>query len=139
MDTITVETSLQVPVHQVWESWTNPKHIKQWNFASNEWKCTKVVQQLEPEGEFSFTMEAKDGHEKFDFAGVYEIVIPKEELSYLLNDDRQGNVLFSQDGNETYVTVTIDAEDENSLEQQEEGWQNILANFKKHTETYFKK
>lgn len=137
MDTITVETSLKTPIHQVWESWTNPKHIKQWNFFSPQWKCSKVAQQLEPGGEFSYRIEAKDGSERLDFSGVYEIVIPKEEIVYLLDDGRKVSILFSREDHETFVSQTFDAEDDQDLEDQEENWQAILDNFKKHTEAYF--
>ncbi|MBW2960743.1 SRPBCC domain-containing protein [Mesonia aestuariivivens] len=138
MDTITVETSLLTPVHQVWESWTNPKHIKQWNFTSPNWKCSKVIQQLEPSGEFSFKREAKDGSKSYEFSGVYEIVIPKEEIVYLLDDGRKVNILFDVEGDETYITQTFEADEEAPLEDQEKDWQTILDNFKKHTEAYFK-
>jgi hypothetical protein len=32
------------------------------------------------------------------------------------------------------VKVTFDAETENPVEQQQEGWQSILENFRKHVE-----
>ncbi|SHI49586.1 Uncharacterized conserved protein YndB, AHSA1/START domain [Mesonia phycicola] len=139
MESITVETSLNVPVHQVWESWTNPKHIKQWNFPSSEWKCSQVTQQLEPGGEFSFKIEAKDKSKTIAVDGVYEIIIPKDEIVYLLEDGSKVSILFTEEGEETFVTKTFDAdEDESTLDELEEFHQAILDNFKAHTEAYFK-
>ena len=97
-----------------------------------------MAQQLEPGGEFSYRIEAKDGSERLDFSGVYEIVIPKEEIVYLLDDGRKVSILFSREDHETFVSQTFDAEDDQDLEDQEEDWQAILDNFKKHTEAYFK-
>jgi hypothetical protein len=36
--------------------------------------------------------------------------------------------------NDTHILTTFDAEDTNSMEQQQEGWQAILNNFKKYAE-----
>ena len=34
--TITIETSVNAPAAKVWECWTRPEHITQWNHASDE-------------------------------------------------------------------------------------------------------
>ena len=34
---ITVETTINAPVEKVWQYWTEPKHIVQWNNASDDW------------------------------------------------------------------------------------------------------
>lgn len=35
--TITVEAIVHSPVESVWTYWTDPKHIMQWNKASDDW------------------------------------------------------------------------------------------------------
>ncbi|WP_317130135.1 SRPBCC domain-containing protein [Pedobacter hiemivivus] len=35
--TITVSATVNAPAAKVWEIWTNPEHIKQWTFASDDW------------------------------------------------------------------------------------------------------
>jgi uncharacterized protein YndB with AHSA1/START domain len=52
-----------------------------------------------------------------------------------MDDDREVHVFFASNGNETTVTETFDAEKENSVEMQREGWQAILNNFKRYVET----
>jgi hypothetical protein len=48
--------------------------------------------------------------------------------------DRTGVVEFVTSANDVTVRVTFDAEAENSIEQQRQGWQAILNNFAKHVE-----
>jgi hypothetical protein len=49
-------------------------------------------------------------------------------------DQREAEILFSDLAEGTLVQIVFDAENENSLELQEEGWQSILTNYKSHTE-----
>ena len=44
-------------------------------------------------------------------------------------------VNFEADGDKTKVTKNFDAETTNSIEMQQGGWQAILNNLKKYTET----
>ena len=90
---------------------------------------------LQNGGKFTTRMEAKDGSFGFDFGGVYDEVKINELISYTLGDDRKVSVTFLENGNETIVTQTFEAENQNPVDMQEAGWQAILDNFKKHTET----
>jgi carbonic anhydrase/acetyltransferase-like protein (isoleucine patch superfamily) len=45
------------------------------------------------------------------------------------------NVEFIKVGNMVKVIETFDAENENSAQQQKQGWQSILNNFKEHVES----
>ena len=78
-------------------------------------------------------MEAKDGSFGFDFAGTYTRIVPNEVIEYSFGD-RSGVVEFQPAANRVCVRVTFDAEAENSVEQQRQGWQAILDNFAKHVE-----
>jgi len=49
-------------------------------------------------------------------------------------DGRQATTIFESNGSKTNVTTTFDAEDENPVEMQQQGWQLILNNFKKCSE-----
>ncbi len=80
-------------------------------------------------------MEAKDGSFGFDFEAIYDTVIDKQELTYTMTDGRKATTIFVDNGNETSVTTVFDAESENPVEMQQQGWQAILDNFKKYTET----
>jgi uncharacterized protein YndB with AHSA1/START domain len=79
-------------------------------------------------------MEAKDGSAGFDFAGTYTDVVEHERIAYTLGD-RAAEVVFRPTPAGTAVRVTFDAEDTHTIEQQRQGWQAILDNFRRHVET----
>ncbi len=132
---ITVEATVNAPVEKVWDVYTNPKHITQWNHASDDWHSPSAENDLRPGGTFSYRMEAKDGSFGFDFGGVYDEVKPNELLSYTIGDGRIVKNVFAKDGDTTKVTVTFEAENQNPVEMQRGGWQAILDNFKKYAES----
>ncbi len=131
---IIVKTFINAPVEKVWQYWTDPGHIKQWNFASRDWHCPGATNDLKNKGKFSYRMEAKDGSAGFDFVGIYTRVEKYKELTYLLEDGREVSVLFFPSEKATIVQETFEAENTFPLEKQQEGWQAILENFKFHIE-----
>lgn len=132
---ITVEATINAPVEKVWEYWTEPQHVMQWNNASDDWHTPKAENDLREGGNFSYTMAAKDGSFSFDFGGVYDKVKEKELIEYTIGDGRKVKVFFLANENETSVIESFEAEDINSIEMQKGGWQAILNNFKKHVES----
>nr|WP_294858508.1 SRPBCC family protein [uncultured Fluviicola sp.] len=132
---ITVESSVSAPVAKVWDYWNTPEHITKWNSASADWHTPKSENDLRVGGRFTARMEAKDGSFGFDFGGTYDEVVPHEKISYTMDDGRKTDVTFVSEGNETKVIETFEAEDTNPIEMQQGGWQAILDNFKKYTET----
>ena len=58
---ITVENTINAPVEKVWEYWTKPEHITQWNNASDDWHTPRAENDLRVGGSFVSRMEAKDG------------------------------------------------------------------------------
>lgn len=132
---ITIEATINAPVAQVWELWTSPAHIKQWNNASPDWHTPIVENDLREGGQFLSRMEAKDGSFGFDFGGTYDLVHPHEQIAYTLGDDRKVNISFSGAGDTTKVTEVFEAEETNTVELQKNGWQSILDNFKKYAES----
>ena len=134
MTKITVATTIQAPVEKVWKYWTQPEHIINWSFASEDWHTPAAENDLREGGKFSSTMAAKDGSMSFDFGGVYTKVDEYKVIEYTLGDERTVAITFSGDGNTTKVVETFEAEGQNSVEMQQAGWQAILDNFKKYTE-----
>lgn len=128
---LSVETIVKAPVAKVWSAYTTPDDIKQWNTASEDWHTSKSSVDLRVGGAFTSRMEAKDGSFGFDFAGTYTKIVPNELIEYSFGD-RVGVVEFEPGTNGVTVRVTFDAESDNSLEQQRQGWQAILNNFAKH-------
>jgi len=133
--TITVENTIKAPVEKVWQYWTSPEHITKWNSASEDWHTPFAENDLRVGGKFSARMEAKDGSFGFDFGGVYDDVKTNELIAYTLGDGRKVTVTFTPAGNGIKVVETFEAETENPVEMQKGGWQNILDNFKKYTES----
>ncbi|WP_066255245.1 SRPBCC family protein [Neobacillus drentensis] len=131
---VTVKAVVNAPVEKVWEYWTEPKHITQWNNASDDWHTPVAENDLTVGGKFLTRMEAKDGSFGFDFGGIYDEVKLHEVISYTLGDGRKVTITFKGQGNETEVIETFDAETTNPVEMQQAGWQAILDNFKKYAE-----
>lgn len=130
---ITVQTAVSAPISKVWQAYTSPGDIVQWNAASDDWHTTSATVDLRAGGAFSSRMEAKDGSFAFDFAGTYTNVVDHKLIEYEFGD-RKATVEFTESAEGTQVQVTFDAEDEHSTEQQQDGWQAILNNFKRHVE-----
>ena len=131
---ISVETIVAAPVERVWRAYTTPEDIKRWNAASDDWHTTSSQVDLREGGAFSSRMEAKDGSMGFDFAGTYTKIVEHERIDYSFGD-RTAQVEFAETPNGVKVRVTFDSESTHSVEQQRQGWQAILDNFRRHVET----
>ncbi len=132
---ITVQATIHAPVAKVWEYWNAPEHITKWCAASDDWHAPAAENDLKVGGSFKTTMAAKDGSFSFDFGGVYSVVKENEQIEYAMSDGRKVKISFKAEGNDTKVVESFDPENENPLEMQKGGWQAILDNFKKYTET----
>ena len=134
--TITVECTVNAPVEKAWKVFSEPEHIKQWCAASDDWHAPAAENDLRTGGSFKTRMEAKDGSYGFDFGGVYNHVSNHETIEYDMADGRHVKVSFEKlDDNKTKVTESFDMENTNPEEMQRSGWQSILDNYKKHTES----
>lgn len=134
MTKITVQTSVNAPIEKVWKYFTSPEHITKWNFAADTWHTPKAENDLRVGGKFNYRMEAKDGSFGFDFWGIYNEIITNQRIAFTMGDDRKAEINFINNGNETTLMETFEAETENPVELQQSGWQAILDNFKKHVE-----
>jgi uncharacterized protein YndB with AHSA1/START domain len=134
-NTITVETTVAASVEKVWERFTNPTHIKNWNSPSPEWHTPSAENDLREGGSFSYRMEARDGSMGFDFGGIFTSVKPNKSLYYTIGDGRKVAVHFSGSDTDTRVVETFEAENMNAIEMQRGGWQAILDSFKQYTES----
>jgi uncharacterized protein YndB with AHSA1/START domain len=132
---ITVETIVNAPVEKVWACWNEPQHIMKWCQASDDWHAPAAENDVRTGGKFKTTMAAKDGSFSFDFGGTYTQVQPNKVIDYVMDDGRKVHIEFSVNGKETKVVETFEAESENPVEMQRGGWQAILDNFKKYTES----
>lgn len=131
---ITIENTVNAPIEKIWQFWTEPEHIRNWNNASDDWHTPKAVNDLRPGGKFVFTMAARDGSFSFDFEGAYDEVIENQRIAYTIVDGRKVVVNFQPNGSGIHIIETFDAENIHSHEMQRAGWQAILDNFKRYAE-----
>ncbi|MGE0589810.1 MAG: SRPBCC family protein [Cyclobacteriaceae bacterium] len=132
---IKVETTIAAKTNKVWDAWTKPEHITKWNFADDSWHCPSATNDLRVGGKYKARMEAKDGSFGFDFEAVYDEIVDHKKITYTMTDGRKATTLFEDLKGKTKVITNFDAETENSVDMQRDGWQAILNNFKKYAET----
>lgn len=133
---ITIKAAISANKQKVWEYYTLPEHITKWNFAIDTWHCPHASNDFRIGGKYLARMEAKDGSFGFDYEAVYNEIKTGEKIMYTLADDRKVNIVFNEAHGQTNVTITFDAENQNPIEMQQQGWQSILNNFKKYVETH---
>ncbi|HLP53472.1 MAG TPA: SRPBCC domain-containing protein [Fluviicola sp.] len=131
---VTIETTVDASLEKVWNNWTDPAHIVNWNAASPDWHTPRASNDLKVGGELFCRMEARDGSFGFDLKGIYTAVEPLKKLDYVFEDDRKVGVAFSDMNGKTLVVQHFEAETQNPVEFQKAGWQAILDNFKNYTE-----
>jgi uncharacterized protein YndB with AHSA1/START domain len=133
--TITIKAMINVPIEKIWRDWTETEHIKRWNYASEDWHTPHAENDLRVGGRFLQRMEAKDGSFGFDLTGTYDEIKLYEVIAYTLDDGRKVKITFNSEDDKIFIIVTFEAESSNSLEMQQNGWQAILDNFKKYTQS----
>jgi uncharacterized protein YndB with AHSA1/START domain len=131
---IAIETVIKASLSSVWNAWSNPEDIKQWNAASDDWHTTRSTVDLREGGKFLSRMEAKDGSMGFDFEGTYTRIVPHKIIEYRMSDGREVEVEFVERADNILVKTVFDAETENPPEMQRAGWQAILDNFGRYVE-----
>ncbi|HSD08805.1 SRPBCC family protein [Flavobacterium sp.] len=132
---ITVRCIVDAPLETVWDFWTNPQHITEWNNASDDWHTPYAENDLRKGGSFKFTMASKDGTMSFDFGGVYTEVTLHSLIEYEIGDGRKVSVYFVNLENGVEIIESFEPENQNPEEMQRAGWQAILDNFKKYVES----
>ena len=131
---ITVQNTINASIEKVWELWTAPEHVMKWNNASEDWHTPFAENDLKVGGKFKYTMASTDGTMRFDFEGIYTNVVSPSLIEYKLADDRKVKITFESQKNGVLLIEKFDPETENSEALQQQGWQAILDNFKKHVE-----
>ena len=131
---ITIYATISAGTLKVWDYYTQPEHITKWNFASPDWHCPSASNDMRIGGKYTARMEAKDGSFGFEFEATYSEITENQKFVYIMPDGREVSVSINEDNHLTNITVCFDAETENSVELQREGWQAILNNFKNYVE-----
>lgn len=131
---ITVQVSIEAPIDKVWQYFTDPAHIVNWNSASEDWHTPRAESDFKVGGSFVYRMEAKDGSMGFDLPGTFTKIELHKHISYSLADGRKVSIDFTPTSSGTNLVESFEAENQNSIELQQYGWQSILESFKKYTE-----
>ena len=131
---ITVSVKIDASVEKVWNYFTQPKHIVNWNFANDDWHSPSAENDLTVNGLFKYNMAAKDGSFSFDFWGNYTQIETHKTIAYTMGDGRKAILHFTENDNQTEVIEIFEPEGQNPEEMQQMGWQAILNNFKKYVE-----
>lgn len=134
LTSIKIEILVNLPINEVWTFWTLPEHITKWNSASDTWHTPTAENDLRIGGEFHYLMAAKDGSMQFDFWGTYDELVPEKSLAFTLGDGRKVKVEFEDLTEGVKITEIFEAEQQNAVELQRNGWQAILDNFKRYSE-----
>jgi len=136
MQKLTVTSEINKPLNEVWDFFNNPEHIVNWNFAHESWECPSAKNDLKVGGKLEVRMQAKDGSFGFDLVGIYDEVVENELLKYHFEDNRNIEIIFEKlSDNKTKITENFDPENMNPLDFQKDGWNAILDNFKKYSES----
>jgi len=131
---ITVQNTINASVEKVWDLWTSPKHIQNWNYAFQEWHTPYAENDLQVNGRFKYRMETKDKNEGFDFEGQYTKVEEFQFIAYKLSDERTGSVHFEVLDDKVKITEIFEPNKDDSESMQKEWCQNVINNFKEYVE-----
>ncbi len=131
---ITVQTKIQAPIAIIWDLWTKPEHIIQWNAASEDWHTPYAENDLKVGGKFKSTMASKDGTMSFDFVGTYDVILDKKLIAYTIEDGRSVMIVFDELEDGFEVREYFEPESVHPEELQYQGWLSILENFKRYVE-----
>ena len=93
---ITVQATINAPLEKVWQFWTEPQHITNWAFASDDWEAPESENNVTVGGTFKTVMAAKDKSAQFDFTGTYTAVDEKSRLEYDMDDGRHVKITFAE-------------------------------------------
>lgn len=135
MTKVNISTKVNCPLKTAWESYTDAKHIVNWNFANDDWHCPSAENDLRVGGKMKSRMEAKDGSFGFDFEAVYNEVQPLKRLVYTMGDGRKVEIEFMEENSTVTVAVSFETESVNDIELQRSGWQAILDNYARYTDS----
>ena len=134
-DVIRIHLIVNTDLQTAWDCWTKPEHITKWNVATEDWCCPRAENNLIPNGTFSWRMETIDGSMGFDFNGTHQIVTEGERIESTLSDRRKWKVVFKGSDEQTELLEFFQAENENPIALQRQGWQSILNNYKAYVES----
>jgi len=131
---LTASVEVRASREKVWQAWTAPEHIMQWNNISDEWHTPYVENNVEPQGRFLFKMALKNGSAGFDYKGRYDEVTRYEKIAITLDDGRTTFITFNG-SDPVLITESFDPDHNEPADMQRDFCQAVLNNFKRYTES----
>lgn len=132
---ITVAAHIKAPLETVWEAWTTPAVIQQWNSGTFDWYCPKAEVDLHEGGSFYYRIERMDGSEALDFSGTFHRLKLLRLIELSFNDGRKLSVHFQENSAGTHVLETIELCHKECFEHQIQNYKQLMNYFKKIVET----
>ncbi|WP_422661194.1 alpha/beta fold hydrolase [Paenibacillus sp. EC2-1] len=148
---LTVERIVALPIHLVWEGWTEPKHITKW-WGPKGWVTTVYEMDVRPEGVWRYSLKSNDrsGEEAFCRA-VYEEVEAPYKLVYtdsfadkqwnvVSNSEMLTSVLFQEVNGGTHISIVTRFATSEQLDHAEamgmiEGFSDAFDRLEEYSET----
>ena len=127
---ISVVTTINATIENIWHAFNTPSCIMQWNHASPDWHTPQAINNLQVGENFNYTMAAKNGSFAFNFEGTYTEIVTHKLINYTLADNRLVKILFIKMQTGVKIIQCFEPEKVNSPQMQQTGWQAILNNFK---------
>lgn len=104
---IVITRLFDAPRSVVFEAWTKAEHVRHWWDPSGVPLAVCEID-LRPNGAFRWVNRAPDGGEGHSFSGIYREIVPPERLVFGADGSGQSRLVFTDDGQKTKLTITID-------------------------------
>ena len=134
MTLITIQTTIDANASAVWQAWTSPEHIMQWNHASDDWHSPAAENDLRVGGRYHIKMVVPD--DTHDVSGVYREIVPNEKVSFTWawksTPERESlvTVTIKPDGDGSLMTLQHEQFfDETARDNHNKGWTAIMDRF----------
>ena len=131
---IKAETFINASIEKVWDLWTDPKHIVNWNNLSEEWHTPRAENDLRVGGRLFLRMELKDKSAGFDYECFYDDIVINQKISHTGTDKRKTIVLFFETENGVKLSETFEPESKTPTDVQQAFCQSIVDHFKEYVE-----
>lgn len=131
--TVTATVEVNAPIEKIWELWSTPEDIIQWNNLSADWHTSYAENDLCTGGRFLFVMGLKDGSFSFNYTGTYTEVKTHALIAHTLDDGRKTTIIFTGT-NPVIIAETFEPTDTEPVEMQRDFCQAVLLSFKKYAE-----
>ncbi len=148
---IIIERIFNASREQVWQTWTEAKHVEQW-FGPRGFTTEVAELDLRPGGKSLYIMKDQEGNE-YPSEGVFKEIVAQKKIVSTdeFGEDEQGNIpddvptgmivttSFDDDGDDTRLTIQIMHQSVEDRKKHEEmgvvdGWNESLDKLEEYLE-----